>query len=137
MVQRASKAAEVEKTFRRAVKRHSHAIEQIDDGWSHFAHGFDRRLVGEEISAINRVVKMLPGAVAFALKILGGVDATLCAYGVRTLDGNNREKIDAAAHFGDLDGRGESRESAADDDDVRYVCHSYELADPSATLFIS
>jgi hypothetical protein len=77
--QRAAEAAKVEKSFGRAIERHSHAIEQVDDAWSGFAHRLDRRLVSQKIAAVNCVIEMLPGGVTFAFKILGGVDAALGA----------------------------------------------------------
>ena len=122
VVQSSAEAAEVEQAFRRAVERHAHAVEQIDDARRGLAHVFDRRLVAQKISAIDRVVKMLPGRVAFALQILRRVDAALRAHRVRPLHRNNREQVDAAAHLGDLDHRGKSGESAAYDDNFR-SCH--------------
>src|SRR5258705_8228522 len=97
VVERASEAAEVEQSFGRAVEGNAHAIKQVDDAGSGFAHGFDGRLVGEEVAAVNGVVEMLPGGVAFALEILGRVDAALCADGVRALHGDDREQVDVAA----------------------------------------
>ena len=78
--QRSAETAEVEQAFRRAVKRNAHAIEQIDDAGRSIAHALDRRLVGEEVAAVNGVVKMLPGGIAFALQVLGCIDATLSAH---------------------------------------------------------
>ena len=117
VVERAAEAAEVEQAFGSAVEGHAHAIEQVDDAGRGFAHGLDRRLVGEKVAAVNGVVKMLPGGVAFALEVLGGVDAALRADRVRALDGDDGEQVDVAAHFGDLDDGGESGQSAANHDD--------------------
>ena len=98
------------------LKGDAHAVEQIDDPGRRFAHGLYRRLVGQKIAAINRVVEVLPGGVAFALQVLGGVDAALGADGMRALHRNNGEQIDVAAGFGDLDGRCQPCEPAADYD---------------------
>ena len=117
VVERAAEAAEVEQAFGSAVERHAHAIEQVDDGRRRFAHGFDGRLVGEKVAAVNRVVEMLASGVAFALEILGGVDAALRAHRVRTLDGNDREQVNVAAGFGDLDDGREPGEASANHDD--------------------
>ena len=89
---------------------------------AHLAHRLHRRLVGEEVAAVNGVVEVLPGGVAFALQILGRVDAALRAYRVRALDRHDGKQIDLAAHFGDLDSGREARQSAADDDDS-WICH--------------
>src|SRR5581483_1217661 len=123
VMQRATKATEIEQAFGSAVERHAHAIEQIDDARRSLAHGFDRRLVGEEVAAVNRVVKMYPGGVAFALEVLGSIDSALRANGMRTFDGHDREKVDVATHFGDLDRGRESGESATDNDDCGISWH--------------
>ncbi len=77
VIEGATEAAEIEKTFGGAVEGNAHAIEQVDDGGCGFAHGFDGRLVGEEVAAVDGVVEVLVGGVAFALEILGSVDAAL------------------------------------------------------------
>ena len=59
VVQSSAEAAEIEQSFRSAIERHAHAVEQIDDPRRRLAHVFDRRLVAEKVAAINRVVKML------------------------------------------------------------------------------
>ncbi len=123
VVERAAKAAEIEQAFGGAVEGDAHAVEQIDDPGRGLAHGFDGRLVRQKIATVNGVVKMLPGGVALALEVLGGVDAALGADGVRALDRHDGEQVDASAHFGDFDGSGESRQPAADHDDFRIGCH--------------
>jgi hypothetical protein len=122
VVERAAETAEVEQTFGRAIEGDAHAVEQIDDGRRGLAHGFDRRLVGEKIAAVDGVVEVLRGGVAFALEIFGGVDAALRANRVRALDGNDGKQIDRAAGFGDFDYRGESGEASAHHDDSG-CCH--------------
>ena len=122
VIQSSAEAAKIEQALGRAVEGNAHAIEQIDDAGRGLAHVFDRRLVGQKISAVNRVVKVDPGGIAFALQILGGVDAALRAHRVRTLHRNNGEEIDVRAHLGNLDDGGESREPAAYDDNFR-SCH--------------
>src|SRR5215469_6493747 len=79
IVERTTETAEVEHAFRGAVKWHAHPIEQVDDAGRHVAHRFDGWLVGEEVAAVNRVVKVLPGGVALAFEVLGGVDSSLSA----------------------------------------------------------
>ena len=123
VVERAAKAAEVEQALGRAIEGHAHAVEQIDDGRRGLAHGFDGRLIAQKVAAVNRVVKMLPGGVAFALEVLGGVDAALRTDGVRALDRHDGKQIDLRAHLGDLDGGGKASQAAADHDDLRIICH--------------
>ena len=124
VVERASEAAEIEQALGRAIEGNAHAVEQIDDAGSGVAHGLDRRLVGEEVSAVDRVVEMLPGGIAFAFQVLGGVDASLRADRVRALYGDDREQVDLAAHLGDLDDGGEACQAAAHYDDFRSDCHA-------------
>ncbi len=103
MVQRAAKAAEIEQAFRCAVEGDAHAIQQIDNPRRSLTHGLNWRLVGNEITAVDRVVKVLPGGIAFTFEIFGGIDAALSAYRMRPLDRHNREQIDVAAGFSNLD----------------------------------
>ena len=117
VVERPAKTAEVEQPFGSAVEGHPHAVEQVNDARSGIAHRFHGGLVGEEIAAINRVVKVLPGRVAFALEVLGSIDATLRADRVRALYRHNRKQVHLPAHLGDLDNRGQARQSSAHHND--------------------
>jgi len=67
VVERPAETTKIQQAFRGAIKRHAHAVEQVDDGRRGLAHGFHRRLVGQEVAAVNGVVKVLPGRVALAL----------------------------------------------------------------------
>src|SRR6202047_5175382 len=67
---------------------------------------------------------MLPGGIAFAFKVLGGVDATLRANRVRALYGDDGEQVDLTAHLGNLDDSGETCQAAAYYDDFRGYCHA-------------
>ena len=117
VIERAAKAAIVEKAFGSAIEHDPHAIEEIDDGRGVFTHALDERLIGEEVAAVNGVVKMLPGGVAFPLLVFRGVDATLRADGVGPLYGNNGEKIDGDARFRDPNGGHQTGQTTANDDD--------------------
>jgi hypothetical protein len=86
VVESATEAAEIEEPFGSAVEGDAHAVEEIDDSGSGFAHGFDGRLIGEEVSAVDRVVEVLIGGIALTLEILGGVDSALGANRMRALD---------------------------------------------------
>ena len=104
VVERAAEAAEVEQAFGGAVEGNAHAVEQVDDAGRGLAHGLHRRLVGEEVAAVDGVVEVLPGGVAFALQVLGGVDAALGADRVRPLDRDDGEEVNVTSHLGNLDG---------------------------------
>ena len=119
IVESAAETAIVEEAFGGAIEGDAHAIEEIDDGRSFFAHALDERLIGEEIAAVDGVVKMLPGGVAFALLVLGGVDAALRADGMGTLYRNDGEEIDGDAGFGDANRGHEAGQTTANDDDLR------------------
>src|SRR6202521_2127780 len=67
---------------------------------------------------------MLPGGIAFAFQVLGGVDATLRANRVRALYGDDGEEVNLAAHLGDFYDGGEARQAAAHYDDLRSYCHA-------------
>ncbi len=108
VVEGATEAAEVEEAFGGAVEGDAHAVEQVDDGGALRGHVLDGGLVGEEVAAVDGVVEVLEDVVAFALEVLGGVDASLGADGVRALDGDDGEEVDLAAGFGDLDDGGEA-----------------------------
>jgi hypothetical protein len=58
-----------------------------------------------------------------ALEVLGGVDASLGADGVRALDGDDGEEVNLAANFGDLDDGGETGQASAYYDDSGCCCH--------------
>ena len=93
VVQRAAEATEIEQTFGSAIEGNSHAVEQVDDAGSRFAHRLDWRLIGEKVAAVDGVVEVLPGRIAFALQVLGGIDAALCAHGVRAFYRHDGKKV--------------------------------------------
>src|SRR5260370_11744317 len=105
MVEGASEAAEIQESLWCAIKGNSHAVEQINNAGRRLTHALHGRLVGEEVAAVNSVIKVLPGGVAFAFEVLGGINATLGAYGVRALDGNTGAEANVAALFRDLNDR--------------------------------
>ncbi len=121
--ERSAEATEIEQPFSCAIEGNSHAVEQIDDARRGIAHSFYRRLVRQKIAAVNGVVEVLPRRVAFALQVLGSVDAALRAHRMRALHGDNREQINLAAHFGHFDHGSESRQAAAYYNDLRIDCH--------------
>ena len=119
VVKRAAEAAEVEQSLGRAVKGNAHAIEQVDDAGRGFAHRLHRRLVREEVAAVDGVVEVLPGGVAFTLQVLGGVDAALRAHRVRPLDRDDGEEVNMTSHLGNLDGGCQTRQPTTHNDDLR------------------
>src|SRR5204862_8354043 len=101
-----------------AVERNTHAIEHEDDAGRRVAHALHRRLVRQKIAAVSRFLEVNLRAVPFALRVDRGVDATLGAHRVRSLDWHEREKKDGDVRFAELDHRHEAPEPAADDDDA-------------------
>src|ERR1700722_4387802 len=122
VIERASEAAKIEQAFSRAVEGNTHAVEQVDDAGRSLAHGLHRWLIGQKIATVDRVVEMLPGGIAFAFQVFGGVDSALGADGVRALHRDDGEEVDLAAHFGDLDDGGQTGQTSTDDDDF-WSCH--------------
>src|SRR5581483_416340 len=123
VVQRASEAAEIEQAFGSAVEGNSHAVEQVNDAGRGIAHVLYRGLIREEVATVNSVIKMLPGRVAFAFKVLGSVDSSLGANGVRPFHRDDGEQVDVTAEFGDFDDRRQTCQSTAYHDDFRISCH--------------
>src|SRR3954452_3304965 len=76
-----AEAAKVEQSFRSSREGNAHAIEEINDRRGHFAHCLCRRLVCKKVATIDSVVKMLPGRIAFTLRINSAVYAALRANG--------------------------------------------------------
>ena len=136
LIQRSAEAPEVEQALGGAVEGHAHAVEQVDDRRSLRGHLLDRRLVGEEVAAVDGVVEVLEDGVALALQVLGRVDAALRADRVRTLHRHDREQVNRAAGFGDLDDGGESGEAAAYDDDAGCCCHDEFLSSNFCLLLV-
>ena len=71
---------------------------------AHLAHRFNGCLVGQKVAAVHCVVEVLPGGVALALQVLGGVNATLGADGVRPFDRDDGEEVNMTSHLGNFDG---------------------------------
>ena len=133
VIESAAEAAEVEKAFRGAIEGNAHAIEQVDDGGGGFAHGLDGGLVGEEVAAIDGVVEVLVGGVAFALEIFGGIDAALRADRVGALDGDDGKKVDVSACLCDFDDCREPGQASANHDDSG-CCHCFSFQRASYQL---
>src|SRR5262249_60589814 len=88
------------------------------------AHCLHWRLISKKVAAVNGVVEMLPGRIAFTLQVLRSIDPALCADGMRALDWDYGEQVHMPAHFGNLDDRREPGKAAADNDDFWISCHS-------------
>src|ERR1700687_5227178 len=100
MVLGAAKTAKVEQPFRSAREGNSHAIEKINDRRRHLAHRFGGWLIRKKVAAINRVIEMFPGGIAFAFGVNGAIDAALRTNRMRALDGYDREEVDGVARLG-------------------------------------
>ncbi len=117
-VQRSAEATKIEQTFRSAVKGNTHAIEQINDRRGRLAHGLDRRLVGEEIAAVNVSSKCCqvesPSPFRFFAALIPPCAHTECDRFTGTME----KRSTCAAHFGDLDDRRQSGQAAANNDNL-------------------
>jgi hypothetical protein len=82
-------------------------------------------LIGEEVTAINGVVEMLPARIAFPLQVLGGINSALRAHGMRALHGDDGKKIHMPADFGNLDDGGKARQATAHHNDSWSCCHDF------------
>src|SRR5271170_8138959 len=111
----AAEAAKIEQPLGGAIEHHAHAIEEVDDAGRRLAHPFDRRLVGEEVAAVDGVVEMNHRRVALALGVDRAVDAALRAHRMRSLDRHDREEIDFLALLSQLHCRGQTCQPAAYD----------------------
>ncbi len=115
----AAEPPEIQQAFAGAVKHDPHAVQQIDNAGRMVAHMLDRRLVGEKVAAVNRVVQMLIGRIALAFRIDRAVDAALSADRMAALDGNKREQVYRNACLGNFHRRHQPGQSAADHNHFR------------------
>ena len=118
-----AEVAEVEVAFWRARKGNAHAVEHLDELRSCLDHALDRDLVREEVAAVDRIIEMLINAVMLALRVHAGVDAALRAQRMGALDRAVGKQVDFAAELTDLDGRHETRETAAYNNDFLLFSH--------------
>ena len=117
--QRPAKSPVIQQSFRRPVKRHAHAIQQIDDRRRFVTHPFHQRLVRQKIAAIYRVVEMFRGAIAFALFILRRVDSALRTHRVRPLHRHDRKQLHWHARLGDTNRRHQPSQTSTHDNYFR------------------
>ena len=122
-IERAAKTALIAKTFGRAIEGHAQPVHQVDDLRRPIGHFLDRRLMLEEIAAVDRVVEMFPLVVAqLPGEIVDAVDAALGARAVRPLDRQEAHQPDGAIEFGQFHRGRQPGQSAADDHYAR-SCH--------------
>ena len=121
--ERAAEAALIAKAFRRAIERHAQAIHQVDDLRPPLGHFLDRRLMLQEVAAVDGVVEVQPLAVALLPRdVVDAVDAALGADAVRALDRRQAHQVDVDAQLGQLHRGRQPGQPAADDHDS-LVCH--------------
>ena len=83
-----------------------------------------RRLVLQEIAAVDGVLEVLPIAVAqLAGQVVDAVDAALRTAAVRALHRQQAHHAHVEIQFGQFHRRRHARQSAADDHDGRF-CHA-------------
>ena len=115
-VERAAEPPLVAKALGRAIEGHAQPVHQVDDPRRPVGQFLDRRLVLEEIAAVDGVVEMLPLVVAeLPREVVDAVDAALGADAVRAFDGQQAHDADVAFEFGQFHGGRQAGQSAADD----------------------
>ena len=98
--ERTAKPPLIAKTLGSAVERHAQTVHQVDDPRAPIGHFLDRRLVLQEVAAVDRIVEMLPLVVALLPRQgVDAVDAPLGADAVRAFDRYEADEIDACAEF--------------------------------------
>ena len=116
--ERAAEAALIAKALGRAVERHAQPVHQVDDPRGPVGQFLHRRLVLEEIAAVDGILEMLPRAVAqLPGQIVDAVDPALGADAVRPLHRQQAHQPDVEIQFRQLHGGRHSRQPAADDHD--------------------
>ena len=101
-----------------------------------FGHFLDRRLMLQEVAAVDRVVEVQPLAVALLPgDVVDAVDAALGANAVRAFDRREAHQVDVDAQFGQLHGGGQTGQPAADDHHAlvghRLFCSREKMCLPS------
>src|SRR6266699_686072 len=117
----AAKATEIKQPFFGARERHSHPIEKKNYRGGHLAHSLCRWLIRKKVSAVDRVIKVFPGGVAFALCVDGPVDSSLSTNRMRALYGHDRKKIHRMSRFGNSHCRRQTCQPATNDRDFDAV----------------
>ena len=116
LVERAAEAALVAKALGRAVEGHAQPVHEVDDLGGPVGQFLDRRLVLQEVAAVDGVVEVLPFAVAqLPRQVVDAVDAALGADAMRAFHRQEAHDAHVAFQLGQLDGGGHSGQSAADD----------------------
>ena len=82
VILRAAETAEIQQALWSTAEHNAHPVHEVDDAWRRIAHRFNRRLVRKKVSAVYRIVKMLPGGVAFTFRINRAVNAALRTNGM-------------------------------------------------------
>lgn len=95
--------AGVDESFASPVERHAQAVHQLDDLGCPVSHFFDRRLVIQKVTSVDRVVEVFPLIVAeLPSRVIAAVDAALRANAMRTFDRGQTDQIDLGAQLGQL-----------------------------------
>ncbi len=111
------------KAFAGAVERHAQPVHQVDDFRSPVGHFLDGRLVIQKVTAVNRIVEVLPLVVAqLSRLIVAAVDPALCTNAVRAFDRSQADQVDVDTQLGQLHCRCQSGQAAADHHDSM-LCH--------------
>ena len=126
-VEGAPEATLIAKPLGRAIEGYPQPIHQIDDPGAPVGHLLHRRLVLEEVSPVDGVVKMLPlGIPLLTREGIDAVDAPLRTDTVRACHRHEAHEIDLNAQFGQTHGGRESGETAANNENTG-LCHGCQV----------
>ena len=115
LVKGPAKASAIDVTFGGSIEGNAQAIHQDDDLRGPVGHLFDRRLVWKEVTAVDRIVEVIPLVVPLLTGlIVDAIDTPLGTDAVGTLHWGQAQKIDRNAQFSEFHRRRESGQSATD-----------------------
>jgi len=99
-VECSTEASAIDVTFGSSVEGHAEPIHQVDDLGSPVSHLFDGWLVLKEVTAVDRIVEVVPFVVPLLARlIVDAVDAALGTHAVGPLNGCQTQQIDWDAQF--------------------------------------
>ena len=123
LVERPTEAALIAESLRRPVERHAEPVHEIDDPWAPVGHLLDRRLVLEEVTAVDGVIEVLPlGVPLLPGEGVDAVDPPLGADAVRPLHRDEAHQVDFDSELGEAHRGREPGQTTADNEDTG-LCH--------------
>ena len=123
LVEGPTEAALIAESLRCPVERHAEPVHEIDDPRAPVGHLLDRRLVLEEVTAVDGVVEMLPfGIPLLPREGVDAVDPPLSADAVRPLHRDKAHEVDIDSELGEPHRGREPGKTTADNENAG-LCH--------------